>query len=68
MLRLTHERDVIVQIEIRAFHDFGLKTWGPNPWRPVNNTNYNATNTKLRNEPVNVGAKRHELFLHGPSA
>ena len=50
MLLLTHERDIIVQIEIWAFHDFNLKTWGPNPWRPVNNTNYDTTNTKLRNE------------------
>ncbi len=48
-LRATHERDIIVQVEIWASYDFytrashvrdGLTAWDRNPFNPRNNNNY----------------------------
>ena len=35
ILRLTSERDIIVQIEVWAFHDFNIGHWEKNPWQPA---------------------------------
>lgn len=52
MLRLTSERDIIVQIEVWAFHDFWDKSgdfWtATNPWNPRNNINYSTSNTQIK--------------------
>ncbi|GAG35802.1 unnamed protein product, partial [marine sediment metagenome] len=67
LLRLTHQRQIFVQIELWAFHDFNIKTWPLNPWRPANNVNYGTDDTKLRNTAVNLGWNRHEFFFTVPS-
>jgi len=47
MLRLTAERDIIVQIEIWATFDYYRDHWAVNPFNPKNNINYTAEQTGL---------------------
>ncbi len=54
-LRLTHERDIIVQIEVWDPHDFYADReprggWSKHPFNPVNNVNYTAEDTGLPTE------------------
>jgi hypothetical protein len=55
-LRATHEREIIVQVEIWATYDFysreshfinGRSAWDRNPFNPANNINYNERETGL---------------------
>jgi len=46
-LRLTQERDIIVQIEIWATFDYYRDNWDVNPFNPKNNINYTAEQTGL---------------------
>ncbi len=39
-LRLTYERDIIVQIEVWDRWDFAGKRWKLHPYNPINNINY----------------------------
>jgi hypothetical protein len=48
-LELTSERNIFVQVEIWAFHDF-TGYWPSNPWNPLNNTLFSETNTNLKSE------------------
>ena len=50
-LRLTQERDIIVQIEVWATFDYYRDNWDVNPFNPKNNVNYTAGQTAL---PVKV--------------
>jgi len=50
-LRLTDERNIIVQIEIWATFDFYRENWDINPYNPANNINYDERVSKL---PVKV--------------
>lgn len=45
MLRLTHERDIIVQIEVWDRFDFSREFWEISPWNPKLNTNYTYEET-----------------------
>jgi len=56
MLKLTQERDIIVQIEVWATFDYYREHWAVNPFNPKNNINYNAKETEL---PVQV--KTHPI-------
>ena len=40
LLRLTDERDIIVQIEVWDRFDFSTGPWKANPFNPANNVNY----------------------------
>ena len=51
-LRLTQERDIIVQIEVWATFDYYRDIWDVNPFNPKNNVNYTAKQTGL---PEKVG-------------
>jgi len=53
MLILTHERDIIVQIEVWATFDYYRDNWEVNPFNPKNNVNYTAQQSKL---PVQVNS------------
>jgi hypothetical protein len=66
MLRLTAERDIIVQIEVWAFHDFGYRFWSRHPLRPANNVNYSASNTSLKATYSNLGKSKHDFFFTVP--
>jgi len=46
-LKLTHERDIIVQVEIWATYDFYREFWQRHPLNPKNNINYTAEQTGL---------------------
>ncbi len=46
-LKLTHERDIIVQIEVWATFDHYRDIWAINPFNPKNNVNYTAEQTGL---------------------
>ncbi|HCO92793.1 MAG TPA: hypothetical protein DIU00_02390 [Phycisphaerales bacterium] len=50
-LRLTQQRDIIVQIEVWATFDYYRDIWDVNPFNPKNNVNYTAGQTGL---PVKV--------------
>ena len=52
-LRLTYERDIIVQIEVWATFDYYRDNWHVNPFNPKNNVNYTAEQTGL---PVTVNS------------
>ena len=66
MLKLTRDRDIIVQIEIWAFHDFNKGHWEKNPWRPANNINYKSSNTILKDSYGNIGRTTHDFFFTVP--
>jgi hypothetical protein len=46
-LRLTAERDIVVQIELWATFDFYRDNWDVNPFNPKNNVNYDSQRSKL---------------------
>ena len=46
-LKLTRERDIIVQIEVWATFDYYRDNWAVNPFNPKNNINYTAKQTGL---------------------
>ncbi len=58
-LRLTQERDIIVQIEVWATFDYYRENWDVNPFNPKNNVNYIAEQTGLP-EKVNTHPTRTE--------
>lgn len=58
-LKLTNQRDIIVQIEIWATFDYYRDIWEVNPFNPKNNINYTAEQTGLP-EQVNTHPIRTE--------
>lgn len=65
MLRWTHERAIIVQIEVWAFHDF-YGFWDENPWNPANNVTFDD-DTKLKSEMYgSYWQTRHDFFYSVP--
>ncbi len=66
MLRLTHERDIIVQIEVWDRFDLSRENWERHPYRPANNVNYTGEETGLADAyPDHPGADR-QPFYHTP--
>ncbi|MFQ6035703.1 MAG: hypothetical protein ACE5NM_07630 [Sedimentisphaerales bacterium] len=59
LLKLTSERDIIVQIEVWATFDYYRDNWQVNPFNPKNNINYTAKQTGLP-EQVNSHPVRTE--------
>lgn len=66
MLELTRERNIIVQVEIWAFHDFNKKGWQKNPWRAANNINYDQSGTALKDSYGSIGRVAHDFFFTVP--
>jgi len=65
-LKFTKERNIFVQIEIWAFHDF-MGGWERNPWNPALNNVFTEENTKLQSK--NYGENRiakHDFFFSVP--
>ncbi len=46
-IQWTHERDIIVQIEVWATFNYYRDYWDVNPFNPKNNSNYSAEETGL---------------------
>lgn len=69
-LLACYERDILVQIELWAFHDFNQKPetpdWDSNPWHPDNNVNYNTSQTHLKRQVGHIGRTPHDFFLSLP--
>jgi hypothetical protein len=49
-LKETHQREIIVQMEVWATFDFYRENWLVNPYNPKNNINYDGRRTKLAPE------------------
>lgn len=47
MLRLTYDRNIIVQIEVWDRFDYWQKHWARHPFNPINNVNYTEAETGL---------------------
>jgi len=66
LLQLTQDRDIVVQIELWAFHDFNSEKWEKSPWRPSNNSNYSESDTTLKDSYGNIGRTVHDFFFTVP--
>jgi len=62
----TARRDIIVQIEVWAFHDFNGKHWEASPWRPANTISYTKPSTTLKSHYGNIGRVPHGFFFTVP--
>ena len=62
----TARRDIIVQIELWAFHDFNRAAWPANPWRPANAASYGTANTTLKDHYGNIERAPHDFFFTVP--
>ena len=67
MLRLTAERDIIVQIEVWDRFDYtdakGLGLWQRSPWNPKNNVNYTYEQSGFAESyPDHPARDRHPFF------
>ncbi len=69
LLKWTYERDIIVQIEIWATHDFFKQaTWKKSPWNPNQNINYSFENTTLQTNVAERANAYHSFFNSVPHA
>ena len=63
MLRLTHERDIIVQIEVWDRFDYSRGEWQTSPYRPANNISYSGKETGLAESyPDHPSRDKHPFF------
>lgn len=68
LLKLAHERNVIVQIELWDRFDFAREPWLSNPFRPANNINYSSEEIGLQNEyPQHPGKNKNPFFRSVPA-
>ncbi len=63
-LKLTQERDIIVQIEIWDRFDYSDSIWKSNPWNPGCNVNYSYEQTGLSQEYSAHPAVDKQPFFH----
>ncbi len=63
LLKWTHERDIIVQIEVWDRFDHSQQHWDVSPWNPKNNVNYTAAQTGLAHKyPVPAWRDKQPFF------
>jgi len=67
-LELSHERDIIVQIEFWATFDFYRDNWLRNPFNPACNVNYTTETTRLVPEWDHHPAQKVQPFFYSPPA
>lgn len=73
LLRLTSERDIIVQVEIWAIWDMFYEGWEKSPWNPANNVNYSFSDTRLEASYGNPGISpykdsvMHDFYFSVPN-
>ena len=68
LLRLTNERDIIVQIEIWDRFDHSREPWLTDPYNPGNNINYTYEQAKLDSlYPKHPGSNTHPFFFTVPT-
>ena len=67
LLRWTHERSIIVQIEIWDRFDYSTERWPPHPYNPKNNVNYSYEESGFAPEyPEHPGRNRQPFFFTTP--
>jgi len=67
-LKLTHERDIIVQVEIWATYDFYREFWQQHPFNPKNNINYTAEQTELSERVDHRPGHSENVFFQSVTA
>jgi hypothetical protein len=71
-LKLTHERDIIVQIEVFDRHDLSTEHqsyggWSKHPFNPANNTNYSPEESRLPTAITTTPGRGHPFFIVVPA-
>ncbi len=67
MLRLTHQRGIIVQIEVWDRFDYSRQNWEPHPYNPKNNVNYTYEESGFaKHYPSHPGTNRQPFFFTTP--
>ena len=67
MLRWTHQRDVIVQIEVWDRFDHSRDHWEPHPYNPRNNVNYTYEQSGFAEHyPDHPGRNKQPFFFTTP--
>ncbi len=67
MLRWTHQRGIIVQIEVFDRFDYSRDHWPPHPYNPANNVNYTYDQSGFAPEyPDHPGRNRQPFFFTTP--
>ncbi len=64
LLRLTYERDIIVQIEVWDRFDFSTDFWKANPFNPANNVNYSKDECGMEEEYPRHPSGDLQPFFH----
>ncbi|QGY47174.1 hypothetical protein GM418_26975 [Maribellus comscasis] len=64
LLKLTKERDIIVQIEIWDRFDYSQKFWEKHPFNPLNNINYSAEDSILNTDYPEHPSTDIQPFFH----
>lgn len=69
-LKAADELDIIVQMELWAFHDFSRSdkknNWSQSPWHPDNNISYTTSNTNLKTIYEKTWKAKHDFFFSTP--
>jgi len=67
MLKLTAERDIIVQIEVWYRFDYSRDNWTGHPYNPANNVNYTHKESHLAAKyPDHPGRNKQPFFFTTP--
>ena len=67
MLRWTHDRAIIVQIEVWDRFDYARDNWEPHPYNPRNNVNYTYEESGfVEHYPDHPGRNRQPFFFTTP--
>ena len=67
MLRWTHERGIVVQIEVWDRFDYSREHWKPHPYNPKNNVNYTYQQSGFAEQyPDHAGRNRQPFFFTTP--
>jgi len=64
LLKLTNERDIIVQIEVWDRFDYSRDPWMHNPFNPVNNVNYTEQECGMNKDYPKHPASDAQPFFH----
>jgi len=64
LLKLTNERDIIIQIEIWDRFDYSREPWSVSPWNPANNINYTEEQSGLVKEYPEHPGRDLQPFFH----
>jgi len=64
-LQWTHDRGIIVQIELWDRFDFSRSNWDKSPWNPINNINYSTTQSGFAKSYPNHPSKDLQPFFYG---